>query len=136
MGTEDVYDKIYKKIKENKEFMSRYTVSLSNARKNPQESTCIKVRKEAPFTIEDVCTPSVYTNHKSYDYYFEIRVNDEFRLFPQVSIVMVFTMSSKRVLLDFLETLWFYRPRTESLLSFIEETVSKTETQLAQQPSP
>jgi len=140
-----MYEKIYKKIKENKEFMNRYTVSLNlffNAGKNPYESTFIKVqRKEAPFTMEDVCTPSVYTYHKSYDYYFEIRVKDEFRMFPQVSIVMVFTMSSKwrsysqRVLLDFSQTLWFYRPRTASLLSFIEKTASKIETQPAQ-PGP
>jgi hypothetical protein len=139
---EDMYDKIYKKIKENKEFMNRYTVSLNrtklffNAGKNPHESTYIKVqRKEAPFTMEDVCTPSIYTYHKSYDYYFEIRVKDEFRMFPQISIVMVFTKSSKRVLLDFSQTLWFYRPRTASLLSFIEKTTSKIETQPAQ-PGP
>jgi|LauGreSBDMM110SN_4_FD.fasta_scaffold42287_2 hypothetical protein len=139
---EDMYDKIYKKMKENKEFMNGYSVSLNrsnmlfNVGKNPQESTCIKVqRKEAPFTMEDVCTPSVHTYRKGCDYYFEIRVKDEFRMFPQVSIVMVFTMSSKRVLLDFSQTLWFYRDRTASLLSFIEKTASKIETPLAE-PGP
>lgn len=135
---EDMYDKIYKKIKENKEFMNRYTVSLNrgnlffNAGKNPHESTFIKVeKKQIPFTIEDVCTPSVYTYHKCYDYHFEILVKDEFRMFPQVSIVMVFTKSPRRVLLDFSQTLWFYRPRTASLLSFIEKTASKIENQPA-----
>jgi hypothetical protein len=127
----DLYSIVYEKIQENKTFTEFHNVSLyRNNLYLDNLHCCIEApfiyveRKEEPFTMEDVCT-STFSCAKNC-LFFVIRVTDNFRLFPEVSVTTIFLKSRQqlqkqhRFLPNFHQTLWFYQPRIAPLLAYIE----------------